>query len=233
MLSKQSKVLVVGQGLAGTLISYLLKKAGWDVHVISSKEAPAASEVAAGMWNPVAFRRVIPTWNASQMVRALHQVYGDLQEELGSTFLYKRKIHRFFPNDDYRTTWNENTTKEELLPYIGASYPDKGEVVEGGYVDLSHMISAWRNQLLGNQQFDFGEMDQIQFMESKWLFHGQAFDHLVICTGLGMIKSLEEQDWLRKNKGELLLLNSGKVDKSTILNNGKWVLPLEEGGYKL
>ena len=48
-----------------------------------------------------------------------------------------------------------------------------------------------------------------------------------------MLDGLQDQDWLRKNKGELLHLHEGKLDKGTILNNGKWILPLAEGGFKL
>ncbi|NQX91062.1 MAG: FAD-binding oxidoreductase [Flavobacteriales bacterium] len=233
MLSKQSKVLVVGQGLAGTLISFLLKEAGIDVHVISSESAPVASSVAAGMWNPVAFRRVIPTWNASKMVEALHEVYPRIEEEVGVSFLHRRNIHRFFPNEEYKETWDKKSKEPEVAPFIGATHPEKGEVIEGGYVDLNSMISSWRSKLQHDQRFEFGDFKDIESSGSKWEFNHKTFDHLIVCTGLGMLDGLQDQDWLRKNKGELLHLHEGKLDKGTILNNGKWILPLAEGGFKL
>ena len=75
MSLSNKKFLVVGLGLAGSLISYLLHKQGAKVRVVNQTDPNSASMVAAGMWNPLSFRRTVPTWFAPTMIKTIHQVY--------------------------------------------------------------------------------------------------------------------------------------------------------------
>ncbi|MEX0882137.1 MAG: FAD-binding protein, partial [Cyclobacteriaceae bacterium] len=45
--------LLIGQGLAGTVLSYRLIKAGFKVHLIDKDEEGTSSKVAAGLYNPI------------------------------------------------------------------------------------------------------------------------------------------------------------------------------------
>ena len=58
------KILIVGAGLAGTLTAWELKKRGVDV-TLCDNNSSSASKVAAGLFNPVSFKRVVEVWNAS------------------------------------------------------------------------------------------------------------------------------------------------------------------------
>ncbi len=241
MSLNKKKFLVVGQGLAGSLISYLLHKQGAKVRVVNETDPNSASMVAAGMWNPLSFRRTVPTWLAPTMIETIHKVYPEMEKDLSARFFFPRKIVRYFPNEDYRAQWLKQAEKPEVSDFLFLgddklsvlkSLPSKvdmdpdffGVVREAGYVDLPEMIKAWRHFL----------MEQKAYIEAAFTPDMQETDEaLIFANGVGALNTLPElDDILRKNKGEVLTLkNEWKGD--TILNNGKWLLPLENGNTRL
>ncbi|MGE5447336.1 MAG: FAD-dependent oxidoreductase, partial [Bacteroidales bacterium] len=56
-------VIIVGQGLAGTLLAFELLKLGQSFVVIDQPGIIKASSVAAGIINPVVFRRMTKSWH--------------------------------------------------------------------------------------------------------------------------------------------------------------------------
>ena len=62
---KSVDYIIVGQGLAGTLLAHDLIEQGHTLVVIDKDLKASASKVAAGLFNPVSMKRCIPTWNAS------------------------------------------------------------------------------------------------------------------------------------------------------------------------
>ncbi len=61
--------IIVGQGLAGTLLAHELIQLGKSVLVFDDPAAPKASEVAAGIINPVVFRRMTKSWLVDALFR--------------------------------------------------------------------------------------------------------------------------------------------------------------------
>lgn len=239
-LSKQ-RFLVVGLGLAGTLISYLLKREGAAVRVINRSDEQSASRVAAGMWNPLSFRRAVPTWMADTMIAHIHQLYPDLETELAVRFFHPRKIIRYFPNEDYQNQWGLQAQKPEVARYLlegeGKQLALKvlpegvnedanfyGVVGEAGYVDLPKMMDAWKQRLMDEGCYREGSYQEEDRQEGE---------QVIFANGVGALEHLPElDDILRKNKGEVLTLKTD-WEGDTILNNGKWLLPLENGLCRL
>ena len=92
------KVLVVGQGLAGTIMSHTLVKSGCEVHVIDDGHFSAASTAAAGMWNPIVFKRLNKSWKADILMPKLIEVYSELEEVIGQKLIHHLDVIRIFPD---------------------------------------------------------------------------------------------------------------------------------------
>lgn len=54
--------IIVGKGLAGTLLAHELIKMNKSIIVYDDPNLPGASSVAAGVINPVVFRRMTKSW---------------------------------------------------------------------------------------------------------------------------------------------------------------------------
>ena len=64
-VSRDVDHLVIGQGIAGTVLAQTLLQQGKTVLVVDDASLSQASKVAAGLYNPVVFKRLVKSWEKS------------------------------------------------------------------------------------------------------------------------------------------------------------------------
>ena len=79
---KKVDVIVVGQGIAGTLLAHDLIDARQSVAVIDVNLNASASRVAAGLINPLGMKRCIPSYNAHQYFPKAIERYREIEQKL-------------------------------------------------------------------------------------------------------------------------------------------------------
>ena len=104
--------LIVGQGIAGSVLALQLLKQGQRVMVIANSQAPSASGVAAGLYNPITGRHMTKTWLADTLFPYLNQFYREAEQTLGAQFLYPMPIFRPFVNAAERAAWQVKVRTE-------------------------------------------------------------------------------------------------------------------------
>ena len=225
------RVLVVGQGLAGTLASHEALKQGWDVHVIDAGW-PSASMVAAGMFNPMSFRRIVEVWDAEEHLTIMRSTYAEIEALLHQPFVHSLPIHKCFPNGEYARGWQE---KIEKLKWLVPRPNDAktGIVQGGGWVNLPAMIRLWRQYLAESNRFT---QRALQLNDHDDLATG-LWDAIIDCRGTAVVgaDNVPQLD-IRANRGEILSVNiQGDVTPPTdaIFNFSKWTIPLGQGQWRL
>ena len=144
--SSSDKFIIVGAGLAGTLMAWELEKRGinyevWDSPkiLLKSSQTPnlsapntsnKASRVAGGMYNPVSFKRIVEVWNAREHLDVMRDTYLKIESyfKLPGKILHTSPIMRVFPNSQYRMLWemrlkNEHSVSQFLDP-VSDEVPD-------------------------------------------------------------------------------------------------------------
>ncbi|MFT5168556.1 MAG: glycine oxidase, partial [Saprospiraceae bacterium] len=61
-MKKEVDYLIIGQGLAGSLLAYQLLERGKTVQIIDNHHNGASSSIAAGIINPITGRRFAKSW---------------------------------------------------------------------------------------------------------------------------------------------------------------------------
>src|SRR5690554_1654655 len=97
--------LLVGQGIAGTALSYRLLESGKKVHIVDAAEENDCSRVAAGLYNPVTGRKMVKTWFADHIFPEIEPFYHGLEETLKTKFIYNRPIYRPFSSIEEQNEW--------------------------------------------------------------------------------------------------------------------------------
>ena len=70
MHSNHYDIIIVGQGICGTVLSSSLILQGQKVLVIDDGSNKAASKIASGVINPVTGRRIVKTWQIDDVMPA-------------------------------------------------------------------------------------------------------------------------------------------------------------------
>jgi hypothetical protein len=150
-------VIIVGQGIAGTWLSYYLLQQQQRVLVIDDAQANAASRVASGVINPVTGRQVVTTWLADTLLPHVHHAYTALGDLLNIPILNDKGIVAFPPSLQMKTAYEQKFTAEPN--YVTAvSIPDTYaswfhfqygavQIQPAFLLHLPAMLTGWRTYL--------------------------------------------------------------------------------------
>lgn len=234
--------LLIGQGLAGTVLSYRLIKEGHTVMVIDEPQANKSSRVAAGLYNPVTGRKMVKTWNADLLFPEIESLYEELENLLGASFLYKKPIYRPFLNIEEQNEWMGNSEDEKFKIYLKniQTNPLHDEVVNefggvvlanSGYLDINTLMDSYSKFLKEKNALreEYFDESQVIFKNEEIHYHDIRAKGIVYCNGLGAMKS-EFFKFLpfAPVKGEILDLEQD-FHPEEIINRGVFRISLPNG----
>ena len=246
MRAKNEKYLIVGQGLAGTLLAYFLLKKNQDVRVIDKQLPGASSVAAAGVMNPVTGRRMVKSWRFDELSKFAGQTYREIENLLGGAFWYPKNILRALPTVLEENEWmrrsafpenkgyfRENT---DLGKYTGKVYPTHGwgEITGSARVGMPGLVQLFRRFLIGKKCFfeEVFDFEKISFEDGKVKYGALLFDKIVFCEGAGLVSNPYFKYLpLVPTKGELLLVKIPGAYFEKMLKNHLYIVPLEDGTY--
>lgn len=233
--------LIVGQGLAGTLLAYFLEKAGQKIKVIDQAKPNAASKVAAGLINPITGRRYVKSWKADQLIPFAKETYQQLEKELDIQFYHERNILRTLFNSREENDWLLRTGDEAYQKYmveqaelekyaehttLAFSY---GEVRYSAQVALSTLIERYRqhlfeNDLLSENKFAY---DALKRQDSTIHYKDLSARNIVFCEGHQAINNpLFNYLPFGGAKGEVLIVRIPEGNFEKILKHRVFIAPL-------
>jgi glycine/D-amino acid oxidase-like deaminating enzyme len=229
---------IIGQGLAGSVLAYMLMQKGQNVQVIDSQTIPSSSKVAAGLYNPVTGRKLVKTWFADKIFPFLEDFYPKLEKELNAKFFYPIPIYRPFVNEESQKYFKSDHVPDDFADFATLEFENinhqnivnsqLGGVTtkHSGWVDLKTMLEAFRTYFL--------EKNILQVVSGEY-WNAQS-DHgiIIYCEGSNAIHS-PYFNYLPFSpvKGELLDIEIKNIDIQEIINQGAFVIPLENNTYRL
>ena len=112
--------LIIGGGLAGCSLAWRLMQKGEQVNLIDNNKNKSSS-IAAGMINPIVFRRVTKSWRVDEFLPEAVRFYQGLERATQRSFFTQIKIRRFFASDQEKKHWDEKQKTTEYSNYLSPS----------------------------------------------------------------------------------------------------------------
>ncbi|MFT7612576.1 MAG: glycine oxidase [Parvicellaceae bacterium] len=238
----QFDVLIVGQGLAGTVLGEKFLQEGKSVYFIDQGFENASSVVAAGMYNPVVFKRVNKSWMVDEILPVALDFYHQFSEKLKAELIYPHQILKFFANEEYRKMWVNELGKVQYLGTVEDQYENKdvindfgfGRVTSAGRVVLKDMLTLFRDQLKSTNCLLEEKFDYDLFTPELNTYKGINYERIVFCQGHeGQDNNLFNWLPLQTAKGELLHIHAPNINSKDLLNKGFFILPIGDDNYVL
>jgi glycine/D-amino acid oxidase-like deaminating enzyme len=238
---KKVDVIIVGQGISGSLLSAELIKNGKTCLVIDEEKEITSSKVSAGLYNPIVFKRVVKSWLIDELLPVLHESYHFMETCCNSSFHTKRKIIKVFVNEDEKLQWLKKAEDKNFDDYLEKeieyqnfdnaikSHEGLAYVKNAGNVDVPLMINAWCNFLKSKHSYiaERFEYADIEIINKGIQWKSYQADYLIFCEGYHAHKNpfFNNMPFVPA-KGEVL---SVKIDhlktEQSVLNKGVFVLP--------
>ena len=237
----QTDIIIVGQGISGTMLSWFLHKEGKRFVVVDNNAAFASSKVAAGIINPVTGRRYVYSWMIDTLMPFAYDTYTQMGNYLGIEVIRQKSVIDFFASPQMLDAFATRLTENDTFLH---TYPDQnhfnqffnhpfgcGEIRPAYVTNLSLLLSSWRQRLtelncLREETFDA----QVLSVISDGVQWGDiTAQQLIFCDGATAI----ENRWFNLlpfslNKGEALFIESEGLTNEHIFKIGMLLAPLAQ-----
>lgn len=221
MKTPASKILIVGQGLAGTVLGWSFNRAGIDWRMIDAGHETAASRVAAGIINPVTGQRWVKTWRIDELWAETRETYEAIGREFGVPLWREMKIRRYWRTEKERRVLENKIERGVLAPYVESIDGESCIIAPAARVDVQAMLTAAREKWSAEGRLTVARADGNQFKDGNEL--------VIDCTGAAArTGAFGPLPWAI-SKGEILRVRAPDLDGGFILHRGHWLLPVEEG----
>lgn len=238
-------VLVVGQGLAGSLLSWFLTNEKKTHVVVDSGGSVSASKVAGGMINPITGRNFVKTWKADELLPFARATYREMEKVLQQEVLRELPLYRLFKNPQHRQHWLEKWNGAEIGQYVEnpdvVLLPEKLHTAHGGlllramHVQLQLLMEAYRQHLQEQGQLVEAGFDyQVEWLPEGGRWKNIRFRQLVCCEGWHATKS----PWFgylpfQPVKGEILTVCMPELQTEMAVSRNVGVIPLKGDLYRV
>lgn len=223
--------LIIGQGIAGTILSYRLWQAQIPFKVLDDPSLSRSSRIAAGLANPVVLKRQKWVSDAETYLPVCAPFYQELEAFLKVKLYHPTPLEHIFHSVGELNDWHQNSTKTYLKNHLSVidktplaqviSPHGRGRLNGVFWVETDAMISAWR-AFLDQEGFLVGtnpESDNFTTIHCNGhLFHD--YPRLAAKT-------------FTRTKGEVMIIESDELPEDRILHAGVFTMPLGNKRFKV
>ncbi len=233
-------VLIVGQGIAGTVLGETLVQKGQKVRYIDQGHQKSSSIIAAGMYNPMGFKRVNKTWMIDDLLPFSQNFYQQLSEKLAQNFIRTYDILKFFATESYKEMWDKSAEHIEYISTSEITHSNElinndfgyGRVVNCGRLELKRMLVQYRQHLIAHNNLQEEAFTKNLLDIEAGSYGDTQFNYLIFCQGHeGCENTYFNHLPLQKTKGELLRIKSRNLKSANLLNRGFFIVPVGNDQY--
>ncbi|HEY0793103.1 MAG TPA: FAD-dependent oxidoreductase [Chthoniobacterales bacterium] len=228
--------LIVGQGLAGSLLACLLLQRQRRVLVIDDGHRTAASLAAAGIINPITGKRLTRPQLVDDLLNHAYSTYPDLERFLGARFFARRVVQRMLVSEAEARLWRERRGDPEYRRHLGqpddplppGMRSDHGafSIATAAQLDVPAFLAATQRLLRAGGCLREGHFEHTAVWADE---NGAGYQDVrcrfvIFCEGYRMtdnpaFNAIE----LNPAKGEILGVEAPSFVSDRIFQGGKWL----------
>jgi glycine/D-amino acid oxidase-like deaminating enzyme len=240
---KQFDYIIVGQGLAGTILAYTLLNAGQKVIIIDNDTEMTASKIAAGVINPVTGRRIVKSWRVEALLPVAKSIYQAIEQRFDFSIFRPTTICKAIRTVEEENEWLLRSGYPAYQAYCAptadvSSFKDKiynfhayGAILQAAQVNVPNLILFFKKhfsekEILLKEAFDY---DDLEILEKEVHYRGYLkASKIIFCEGAGGVKNpFFEHLPFNLDKGELLKIKIPNAHFDMIFKNHLSIVPLD------
>lgn len=242
---KDADYIVVGGGIAGTVLCLGLKRAGKSVIWITNDLLSSSSSVAAGIMNPLVFRYLTEVWKVAELLPYAIQFYTQFDKENHSACFNEITIAKVFGEQD-AALWRRKAAHQNFSRWITevdgsvagkeVKQPFGAGLVKAAWLDTAKFLQLAKYAIgesvsCLSETFDF---QQLRIEQSSVCYQNMMAEKIIFCEGhLATKNPFFNFVPFRPVKGELLDVRLKGFHGSELINKDIFMLPVENEVFRI
>ncbi len=232
--------IIVGQGIAGSMLSWFLLKDNQQILVIDELNLSSATNIASGITNPITGRKFVKTWLADELIPFATSTYRQFETIFGEELLHPLSIIKLFDSVKAQNDWSVRCASPEYLAYLKNEqviYLDPAKVkndfggfeINGGSrTDAAGFLKHYRLMLRQKEQlleekFNF---EALEVSENFVSYQGKKAKAIIFCEGANAIENPYFKFLpFQLAKGECLILKIDDFYNDKVINGEVFIMP--------
>ena len=235
--------IIVGQGIAGSILAHFLLQQHKKILVIDQHNPNSASNIAAGVVNPITGRKMVKSWMIDEVMPFAKSTYKELETLLHTSFFYEEDIFKLFTSKEDVDIWNRKIEDDEYKDYLGEIVESIDNNITANYgigiikqccwMDVPVFIKAYRNylkeqQILREEIFDISDI----IVTDKIQYKNISASKIIFCEGY---KAFQNPYFnfipFSLAKGEQFVVHIPNLHSNKIINKNIFIIPKKNNDY--
>lgn len=234
--------MIIGQGIAGSVLAAVLQKNGFDVSIAEAERSPTPSAVSAGIINPITGKRYVKSWMFDDFFPVAKQFYTSLISDFQMPIWHEKSIVRMLPSPLEVNEWASKCGDSGYQDFLADLQPTDwttaflqpcahlGEIKNAARVDIAALISSVKGEFAAKNRYFKHAIDYAEVPELL-----KQYQYLVFCEGPAGKNNpyFPEVAW-QLAKGEVLFVrfpNAPEWPERYFLKKNILMAPLGNGLY--
>lgn len=244
------RLLIIGQGLAGSVLTLYAIRGGHTVTLADPNSLSTASKMSGGVMNPITGKRLSKSWNWELFLAQAISFYRQLEEHWKLPLLEQRRLIRIIKDDKEKHILKTRLADPSYRGFI-TLLDDKAITHYKSYIEAPlgafeihpvHVLNVGTFLGYARQMFlakgiyreTLIDYDTIKLTGKALRWDNTDFDRVIFCEGYKGQNNpwFTDLPWAPA-KGEMLRVETTADLPQTILNKGKWILPETKNRFKV
>ncbi len=238
---KKVDFIIVGQGIAGTILAFEILKRNKSIHIVDQYLENSSSRIALGIYNPLVLKWFTKSWNAEIQINALQKFCNDFEEKFSIKINHYKNIHKFLDSNYSINNWfekqaspNRKDFMENDLKYLDGIEKPFGVVLNSGWVNIKLMLDTFRSFLIEKKYLKESRFlyDKIKIKNDHIEYEDVISKHLIFCEGSSVLKNPYFNNLeFKMTKGEIIHFESKDLKIKEITHSGTILIPISNDIY--
>ncbi len=231
--------IIVGNGYAALFFAHRLIS-NHQSFLLFSDDRRSASEVSAGIINPVVLKKFTTFWKAQQQIDMLKKTLSEIAVYTGKNYWIDENVHRIFHDQNEKELWLKKSENEDLKTFLNTDFEtiagvknpfSTGIVNQSARLDVAPFFNDFKNYLsekgnLVHEKFDYSKLKNSAYKDI-------TFRNIVFCEGMQVKENpFFSEVPVQQNKGHHLKVQLFKpLAKKITLKKKHFLFPLDDDLY--
>lgn len=240
---KKIDYLIVGQGLAGSLLAWELLARKKKIIIVDNAKQNA-SLVAAGLINPVTGMRLVKSTNVDSLLPFATHFYQQLSAFFKLPFYIEQSMLRILRNDKELQLSKKRLLQPEYQKYLDRITPSNALIHSNfglltqkktGYLLTKPLLKTLKEYFISINAYIHSEIDYADIkIDATLKWKGIQAKQIIFCQGhLGINNPWFSALPFKPVKGEIITAATHQPLYPSMLNFGHWFIPLDQSQFRL